>query len=79
MKLLAKILADTPKLDGAACVDNADVFDADDGDWELAVAICRSCPALTDCGDWADGLRASDRPAGVVAGQVNRPRTEVAQ
>jgi len=39
-----------------------------------ALALCQRCPSLPRCTDWFDALPPKQRPHGVVAGQVNRPR-----
>ncbi len=39
-----------------------------------ATAMCQRCPALDACAAWIEGLRPSQRPHGVVAGQVRQPR-----
>ncbi|MDH6247990.1 WhiB family transcriptional regulator [Mycobacterium sp. OTB74] len=70
-----------PVLPGAACRGRSDLFDQRpdrDPDRDRveaqALALCRCCPALGQCREWFDALPARDRPAGVVAGQVNRRR-----
>ncbi len=73
------LLAGAADLPGAACRGRAQEFDADrDGEsrdgredrLDGAVAICRQCPALTDCADWLDRLPRRRWPTGVVAGRV---------
>lgn len=83
--LLIAILSDTPRLPGALCRDHPDLFDATHASGKAAMtrhltearaaakAVCRACPAIDPCGQWADGLRPSERPGGVVAGKVARP------
>jgi hypothetical protein len=68
-------LAGIPALPGARCVGRSDIFDQYDcpASVELATSICDSCPALTACERWLDGLRPAQRPVGVVGGRVNRP------
>jgi WhiB family redox-sensing transcriptional regulator len=72
LALVMVILADTPRLPGAACRGLAPAFDAPgrDGDPTLPLAVCRHCPAVTACKAWLDQLEPSARPTGVVAGQV---------
>ena len=68
-----------PSLPGALCRDEWELFDrASGGSDRLALAharedalqICASCPVLTACSDWFTSLPASQRPHGVVAGQI---------
>jgi hypothetical protein len=65
-----------PRLSGALCRGEADLFDQYDdlATVDTTIAICHSCPAKADCERWLDSLRPSQRPVGVVAGRVNRPR-----
>lgn len=39
-----------------------------------AVGLCQHCPSLDPCREWYAGLRPSQRPSGVVAGQVRQPK-----
>ncbi|MGH3584020.1 MAG: hypothetical protein ACRDUB_20705 [Mycobacterium sp.] len=75
-------LTAAPALPGARCVGNSEVFDpapigttpvAEAEHTSAAVAICSSCPALTACRAWLDGLTPPARPLGVVAGRVSTP------
>jgi hypothetical protein len=69
---LYNALAGIPRLPGALCRGEAELFD----DFDLpdeALQLCAQCPALTDCARWFDSLRPSQRPHGVIAGTVNRP------
>lgn len=69
-ELVGAILRGVPPLDGALCR-NSDptLFDGDDDEAvSRAAAICRRCPALRECGDWADTLR-YNQANGVLAGQ----------
>jgi hypothetical protein len=75
--LLAAILRDSVKLTGALCTHRHQLFDAEAGDQadreyaaDRAKKMCRRCPVLTDCRDWINSLPPSQRPAGVVAGQI---------
>lgn len=71
---LSLVLA--PHLPGARCVGQHDEFDVFDDDdiVEACQFVCKRCPALQACEDYIDGLKPSQRPFGVVAGQVRRPR-----
>jgi hypothetical protein len=74
-------LAGVPRLPGAACSGNHDLFDLrdldDPGRAEIeaqALQICHTCcPALTACEQWFDGLPDRLRPTGIVGGAVRRP------
>jgi WhiB family transcriptional regulator, redox-sensing transcriptional regulator len=77
LALLHVVLAGTPHLDGAACSGRPGTFDQHsrrdrnhDRDEETALCICTTCPALSACGRWLDGLEPFERPHGVVAGRV---------
>lgn len=72
-------LASAPQLPGALCRGHAPEWDepeaADDPDdtaerIEFAVSACCRCPALAPCAAWFDGLPATRRPGGVVAGRI---------
>lgn len=69
-----------PSLPGARCRGRHRLFDeaqpGEDADYRhsQALALCGTCPALTRCEQWFDDLPRSRRPAGVVAGQLNRPK-----
>ena len=78
VSLLADILRGVPRLDGALCQDRHMLFDPPAqgeqlGDpsvhdrHNMALSLCESCPCLTQCAAWVDGLPDSKRPAGVVA------------
>ncbi|MBB2990263.1 hypothetical protein FHR72_001731 [Mycolicibacterium iranicum] len=71
--LLAAILRDVPRLDGALCAGQPGVFDGRDGrDGEHtreAIALCAQCPAHTACSEWWGTLGVPRRPRGVVAGR----------
>ncbi|MGZ9828754.1 hypothetical protein ACXYTP_17750 [Tsukamurella ocularis] len=81
--MIAAVLDSVPKLDGAACDGQHELFDGgrpgehpDDVAYRHAVAatICRNrCPALPDCARWLDRLAPRRRPAGVVAGTIPDP------
>jgi hypothetical protein len=73
---LAADLAEIPPLRGARRKGRSDVWDEHDNPElvEFALNQCRSCAAQTDCERWFLGLRPGQRPTGVVAGRVNRPR-----
>lgn len=83
LQILKRILAGLPKLSGAACVGRAEIFapaEPDEPDEHVeyrhrhAAAICSTCPALTECREWADSLPARDRPPGVLAGVIPEAR-----
>lgn len=70
IELVGAVLRGVPSLNGALCR-NSDprLFDGDDDETaERAAAICRRCPALRECGDWAAALRHNEAN-GVLAGQ----------
>jgi hypothetical protein len=76
-------LAGAPALPGAKCRGRSHLFDdATPGESDDVVAqrhlqalgLCERCPALFRCQDWFDELTPSQRPEGVVAGQVRRRR-----
>jgi hypothetical protein len=73
---LMAALAGAPRLPGALCRGEADLFDQydDPATVDYCVDVCASCPARADCERWLDSLRPSQRPHGVIAGRVNRPR-----
>lgn len=61
---LVAILTGTVRLDGAACIGHADLFDppadgeprtAVDGRHRTATTICWTCPVLDACRTWAEG------------------------
>jgi hypothetical protein len=70
-----------PDLTGAACSGRSDWFDlappdsADHAHSEArALAICAHCPVLGACRAWFASLPTAQRPVGVIAGRVHRPR-----
>lgn len=76
-------LAGVPALPGARCRGRHHLFDAgrpgEDPDVAnarhgQALQLCGQCPAQARCADWLDALAPSQRPEGVVAGQVIRPK-----
>ncbi len=79
---LMAALALAPNLPGARCAGRHKLFDATiEGtrtgpDIEVAQAraealrLCAGCPELGPCGRWLAALPKSQRPAGVVAGQL---------
>jgi Transcription factor WhiB len=81
--LLEQILADQPKLEGAACRNHDPArFDLDtDGrgaeaeDILACIEICESCPVLRQCREWVLGPD-SGSLIGVVAGIYFAPRTK---
>lgn len=79
IELLARILADVPRLPGrAACRDHLGVFDqAADGDQlaaEQAVTVCEACPVLAACGEWIATARRP--PPGVTAGKYTPTKSQ---
>jgi hypothetical protein len=79
-KLLAEILRDTPKLDGALCARFPGLHDGEDHDKNrIAIAICQSCPVQAQCAAWLAGMTRHQRRHihGVWAGTVvNQPRKD---
>ncbi|MCA2248825.1 WhiB family transcriptional regulator [Mycobacterium intracellulare] len=68
-ELVGAILRGVPKLPGALCRQRPGLFDGDgDETAEQAAELCRHCPALRECGDWAATLR-HNQANGVLAGQ----------
>lgn len=73
--LLAEILRDVPRLDGAACsLEHARLFDVPHQGGPggrqrarqrrvIAERLCATCPAHDACADWATGEPASNRGA----------------
>ena len=87
--LLEKVLTGAPALPGARCRGRHHLFDAaasgEDPDTvsarhAQALRLClNSCPSLTRCESWFRDLKPSNRPTGVVAGQVwedGKPKSE---
>jgi hypothetical protein len=78
--LLEKIFERLPKLDGAACIGQPQLFDADRLDQAAqaarALEVCSDCPALGACERYADAQPRS-RLLGVLAGRwYLDPRSE---
>lgn len=67
-----------PDLPGARCRGHENLWDLyDDLDAaDYCVDLCKRCPALAACEHWFDSLPAPQRPYGVVAGKVRRPRSK---
>lgn len=85
VELLAQILRDSPRLRDGACVGREDLFDparedeaAEDVEYRHSRArrICRTCPVLVECREWVEQLKPSQRPVGVVHGEVLYMRFE---
>jgi len=86
--LLEKVLTGAPALPGARCRGRTHIFDGAAPDENpdttaarhaQAVSLCRHCPSLTRCESWFLDLKPSNRPTGVVAGQVwenGKPKSE---
>lgn len=77
------MLGPLPKLPEALCRNRARMFDeAEAGEDRAAVverhgraaAMCRLCPALGACSEWAASLSPRQRPPGVLAGIIPDPR-----
>ncbi|MGB5796885.1 MAG: WhiB family transcriptional regulator [Mycolicibacter algericus] len=77
--LLSEILFGQPRLTGAACRGSVALFDrAVDGDREAAekaVAVCQSCPVITECAAWAERAFPKRRPGGVIGAVYTPPPT----
>ena len=80
-KRVSDLLA--PSFPDAQCRDRVELFDRTTGHASSAeviyaraqaLALCRSCPCLTQCRAWFDSLPISKRPFGVVAGQLSTRR-----
>jgi hypothetical protein len=79
LSLLRAAIAPLPDLTGAACVGRSDLFDlrpvdSDDRVYREALALCARCPVLDACRAWFASLPAAQRPVGVIAGRVHKPR-----
>lgn len=79
---LLYVITAAPDLPGAACRHMWAAFDpAEHGEdredvehrHQVALRLCRTCPALGSCRTWFDALPRRQRPLGVVAGRVNGP------
>ena len=75
-----------PALPGARCRGKPHLFDEAAPDEALevvdqrhrqALALCQRCPSLDHCKAWFEGLRPSQRPAGVVGGEIREPARPV--
>ncbi|WP_264956355.1 hypothetical protein, partial [Mycobacterium kiyosense] len=79
------VLAGIPALPGARCKGQADLYERTDSEHHMtgrltktevenariaALSLCQSCPALDSCRAWFGALPTTQRPHGVVAGQV---------
>ncbi|WP_448221955.1 WhiB family transcriptional regulator [Gordonia iterans] len=83
---LADLLADQPDLTGAACRGLWSLFDepAEDEDHAEAEArhhraatLCRACPVLADCRDWAARISPNTgRPASWPVSSRTSPRAD---
>lgn len=70
IELTAAIVRGTPRLRGALCRDQPELFDGDsDETAQQAAQLCRRCPARAPCGTWADTLP-HNAAHGVLAGQL---------
>lgn len=78
--VLEHLARQVPPLPGARCKGRSADFDLEDRDdprVASAVETCRRCPALIACRRWLATLSRYERPAGVVAGRLVRPRPTV--
>lgn len=84
LETLLASLAGVPTLPGARCRGRHHLFDdgrqGEDIDvvntrHSQALQLCAGCPALERCADWLETLSPSQRPLGVVAGRVFRPKS----
>jgi hypothetical protein len=75
-EIISAWAAAIPKLPGARCRGRSDTWDEyDDPELvEYAIHQCNSCPALDQCRAYLAALKPSQRPTGVVAATVIRPR-----
>jgi hypothetical protein len=72
LALLEEVLADQPKLPGARCTEEPELWDAEDVDAEKhAVTECMRCPALKPCRQVA--LARPGQVVGVQGAMVFRP------
>lgn len=89
MAVLLAILRGLPRLDGAACVGRADLFDpAVEDEHPDAVSyrhlaaqkVCRyACPVLAECQQWAETEKSHGSVlAGLIPKSTRLPRDEVA-
>jgi hypothetical protein len=74
-ELFAELAAGIPDLPGARCKGRTE-WD----EWECPETIefcihhCNSCVELQKCSQWHDSLTPAQRPTGVCAGRLNKPR-----
>ena len=82
-EVLIASLAGAPTLHGARCRGRGHLFDSaephEDPDTVAqrhlqALGLCYLCPALDRCEAWFLSLDPSERPQGVVAGEIYQPR-----
>jgi WhiB family redox-sensing transcriptional regulator len=76
MSLPTLVIESLPDLAGAACAGRSDLFDWKAGSQRhrSALRMCAGCPVLAACRAWFASLPAAQRPFGVVAGSVHRPK-----
>ena len=68
-ELVAAIVRGTPRLPGALCRHQPDLFDGDDDqDARQAAEFCGRCPASEPCRAWSESL-AHNEAHGILAGQ----------
>jgi len=82
-RLLAELAASTPRLPGAACVGQHELFDLTVGHalgtaaaQHRALKVCYHCPVLQKCRRFILSLPVSERPKGVAGGQIT-PYTDI--
>jgi hypothetical protein len=63
-----------PVLDNPASYGKPYLFDEDTPTPLSAIRLCLSCPALAACRRWFDATPPTQRPTGVIAGRIHRPK-----
>ena len=78
---LASSAAGALRMSGAACKGRSELFDwhplsdpRREADLETALALCASCPVLSQCKRWVASLEWWQRLTGVVAGALVIPK-----
>jgi WhiB family transcriptional regulator, redox-sensing transcriptional regulator len=75
LETLLGALSAAPKLPGARCKGRSEWDSWDDPELvEYTLHQCTRCPAIELCENYFLSLRPSQRPVGVIAGRLNRPR-----
>lgn len=72
VEVIAAVLRGAPSLPGARCKGRPDIWDEVEHAEirEYATNQCLTCPALQPCRTWVDTLKPSQRPIGVIAGEI---------